>query len=284
MPLLFPLLLSVLGGAALLFLLWLLAAAPSARRADPELFQEVLYAHRGLFDLSQGVAENSLAAFSLAAERGFGIELDVQLSSDGTPMIFHDKTLDRACGVSGRLCEKSERELAELSLFGIPDARIPTLAEVLTLVDGRVPLLVEIKEHPSPSAVSSAVAPLLDTYRGRYLVEAFHPLSLLWFRRHRPAVLRGQLSSAFLRNPKTRTPRYAILHFFLLNFLSRPDFIAYKLHDRASPVIRILRALFGVPLLGWTARTEAEYGAPGFDTLIFEGDISKKTKGTEHEA
>ena len=283
MPLFVTILVSVLGAATLLFLLWLLAAAPGARRAETDFFREVCYAHRGLHDLSEKIPENSIPAFALAAERGFGIELDVQLSSDGVPMVFHDETLERVCGVSGRLCEKSAAELRALLLCGIPGTHIPTLAEVLSLVDGRVPLLVEIKEHPSPSACAEAAAKLLDAYRGAYLVEAFHPLALHWFRKKRPQVIRGQLSAAFLRDPKTRAPRYAVLHFFLLNFLARPDFIAYDLHHRSSGVIRILRGLFGVPLFGWTAKTEEEYRVRGFDTLIFEGELPEKPKGTDYE-
>lgn len=283
MPLFVTLLISVLGAATLLFLLWLLAAAPGAKRAETDFFREIRYAHRGLHDLSRQIPENSIPAFALAVERGFGIELDVQLSSDGVPMVFHDETLDRVCGVSGRLCERSCEELRALSLFGIPDTHIPTLAEVLSLVDGRVPLLVEIKEHPTPRASAEAAARLLDGYRGAYLVEAFHPFALGWFRKNRPQVIRGQLSAAFLRDPKTRGARYAVLHFFLLNFLARPDFIAYDLHHRDAGVIRILRRLFGVPLFGWTAKTEEEYAVRGFDTLIFEGEIPEKPKGTEHE-
>lgn len=284
MPLIALIPLSVLAGITLLLLLWLLAAAPGARRAEIDLFKEIPYAHRGLHDLARGIPENSVPAFALAAERGFGIELDVQLSSDGVPMVFHDATLDRVCGVSGRLCDKSAVELRELTLCGIPGTHIPTLSEVLSLVDGRVPLLVEIKEHPSPSRSAEAAARLLDGYDGAYIVEAFHPLALRWFRKHRPRVLRGQLSAAFLRDRETRAPKYALLHFFLLNFLARPDFIAYDLHHRNSCVIRILRALFGVPLFGWTARTEDEYAVHGFDTLIFEGDLPEKPKGVEHEA
>lgn len=283
MPFPVTLAISLLAGATLLFLLWLLAAAPGPRRPEIDLFKQVLYAHRGLHDLDNSIAENSIPAFALAVERGFGIELDVQLSSDGVPMVFHDATLDRVCGTPGRLCERSSSELRRLKLFGIEGTHIPTLAEVLSLVNGRVPLLVEIKEHPSPARSAEETAKLLDKYCGPYIVEAFHPFALLWFRKHRPMVLRGQLSAAFLKDSGTRAPRYAILHLFLLNFLARPDFIAYDLHHRRSLVIRILRALFGVPLFGWTAKTEAEYNVFGFDTLIFEGEIQRNKESSAHE-
>ena len=283
MPVFLTVLFSVLGGATLIFLLWLLAAAPGNRRPETDLFKEILYAHRGLHDLSRGIAENSIPAFALAAERGFGIELDVQLSADGIPMVFHDATLDRVCGVPGRLSEKTSAELRSLTLFGIAGTHIPTLAEVLSLVDGRVPLLVEIKEHPSPKASAAAAAKLLDDYNGPYIVEAFHPFALQWFSKNRPGVIRGQLSAAFLRDPKTRGVSYAILHFFLLNFLSRPDFIAFDLHHRNALSISVLRAFFGVPLFGWTAKTEEEYAVQGFDTLIFEGDVPEKPKGITYE-
>lgn len=273
--------LSILAGLALAFLLWLFAAAPKMHPRGRSLCL-VHYAHRGLFDLSRGIPENSLPAFLEAARAGVGIELDVQLSSDGVPMVFHDAELFRACGVPGRLCEKSFSELQSLSLFGISGVRIPTLAEVLSLVGGRVPLLIEIKANPSPIAVAKATSALLDSYPGAYLIESFHPLALLWFRLRRPEVPRGQLSRAFLRHAETRRAGHLVLHFFLLSFLTRPDFIAYDLRDRGSAVIRILRALFSVPLLGWTAKGEGDQAVRGFDALIFEGE-PPKTKGSDHE-
>ncbi len=260
-----------------LFLLWLFLAAPGRKRPETVELARVHYAHRGLHDAAAGVPENSLAAFARAIERGCGIELDVQLSSDGIPIVFHDATLDRVCGRAGRVCELTAAELTAIPLGG-SEQRIPTLAEVLDLVGGRVPLLVEIKYYRVPRTVAARAAALLDAYRGAYLIESFHPLAVAWFRRHRPSVVRGQLSMDYLKKKpdRRRRPYDLALHLFLTNFLSRPDFIAYDLHDRSTLALRVLTKIFQPTLFGWTAKNERDLTADGFAAFIFEskGDLS----------
>lgn len=215
------------------------------------------YAHRGLWDDSY--PENSLAAFEMAARNGFGIELDIQLSKDKKVMVFHDYDLKRMCGVDKKLCDLTYSELSELSLNGT-QYKIPTLSDVLKLVDGRVPLLIELKgENQNTEACQKAVA-FLDKYDGPFCVESFNPLLLSWMKKHRPRFSRGQLVTVLNKKTKGRSP---ILNFalsnMLLNFLSRPDFVAVDMKIEKSIKVRICEKLFSAEVFVWTVRSNKDY-------------------------
>ena len=142
--------------AALVVLYFLMIMPRIVYKPDTSPFMEWLYAHRGLHDNAEKVPENSLIAFRKAVEGGFGIELDVQMSRDGVPVVFHDFTLKRMCGVEGRVCDYSYDELRRFSLIGSGE-RIPKFAEVLKLVNGRAPLIVELKTERTDMSVCRAV-------------------------------------------------------------------------------------------------------------------------------
>ena len=175
------------------------------KKPDMSLFRTRLYAHRGLHDNSSKAPENSMAAFRKAVEAGYGIELDVQLSADKVPVIFHDFSLQRACKVNGQVRDYTFRELRQLRLFD-SDERIPSLKEFLAMVDGRVPLIVEYKSEDPDMTVCEKTDPLLRAYKGSYCIESFNPLVLYWYRKKRPGVVRGQLSDGFIYDPKYRRP------------------------------------------------------------------------------
>ena len=268
---------SILGGCLLLFLLFLLVrrylTAPNKRRDGVERLLGVELAHRGLHE-NPPLPENSLGAFQAAVDAGFGIELDVQLSADGIPVVFHDQSLDRVCGISGSTRDYPFEKLATTPLFGQPETGIPSFADVLKTVGGRVPLLVEIKgEDPDFVSTCEKTAALLDAYSGEYWVESFNPLAIAWFKKNRPAVLRGQLAMAYSRHDKYKgKPKYRILQSFLLNFRARPDFIAYRVADADDRALRRLRRVYRVPVMLWTVKTpEDRAAAAGFDGVIFEG-------------
>ena len=181
--------------------LYFLAVMPRMTgRADPAPFNTKFFAHRGLHDNKSGAPENSMPAFRKAVEKGYGIELDVQLSSDGVPVIFHDLDLARACGVQGLVRERTYEELQTLRLFG-SEEKIPALKDFLEMVDGRVPLIVEFKSEDSDLTLCRVIAPMLRAYKGAYCIESFNPLVLLWYRIHQPKVMRGQLSDGFIHIP-----------------------------------------------------------------------------------
>ena len=224
------------------------------RRADMTDLQTD-YAHRGLY--GGEIAENSLPAFAKAVEARYGIELDVQLSRDQIPMVFHDDTLERVCGVPGRLSDYTCRELQSFRLNG-GDCTIPTLAEVLELVDGRVPLLVEFKH--APTTLCEVVCPMLDAYDGAFCVESFDPILLKWMREHRPKYPRGQLVRNSLKYHDLHNVfADAGLTLLFSHFLSRPDFVAYDVAMRGNLSLFLCRTLFHVPMFGWTVRDENTY-------------------------
>ena len=261
----------IIIGAVLfvLFALYLVMLKPK-RASGLKEFTAVRYAHRGLH--RDGAAENSMSAFRLAVERGYGIELDVRLSSDGVPVVFHDDTLDRVTGKSGRVNQYTAAELSEIKLSGTDDG-IPTLLDVLSLVSGRVPLLVEIKEDAGDSCVSTEAARILSGYNGPYIVESFNPLSLRNFGKALPAVPLGILSHKYMKYEKYRKPLYYILQIMLLNRIAGVSFVAYD-HSHRSFSLWLLRRLFGAVTFAFTVRSkkeEKEAKKRGFDTVIFEG-------------
>ncbi len=260
------------GALALLFLLYLFLIAPGKRRKITDIYTHHIYAHRGLH--GNGVPENSLAAFRLAVENGYGIELDVQLSRDGIPVVFHDGTLARMCGdtVTGGPVDYTAEELSAMPLAGTGET-IPTFREVLDLVDGRVPLVIEIKNDGDCIATCRAAEELLRTYRGLFCIESFNPLAVAFFKKARPDVVRGVLSERFMKEKHLRKPLYLVLQFLLINVLARPDFIAYDFRDAGKSLsFRLARAL-GAHTVAWTVRSEEDAALAkenGFDTIIFE--------------
>ena len=171
----------------LLYIFVLLRPGKAAVYPDAVL---VDYAHRGAH--GDGIPENSMAAFARAADNGCGIELDVQLSKDGQVMVFHDTYLERMTGMPGKCGDYTAEELSAIRLAGTEET-IPTFRDVLALVHGRVPLLVELKGESLDTAVCAPTAALLRGYSGKFIVESFNPCLLGWFARHEPKMIRGLL-------------------------------------------------------------------------------------------
>ena len=208
-----------------------------------------------------------MKAFALAAEAGYGMELDVQLSRDGQLVVFHDDTLERVCGVPGRVDAMDWAQLRCLRLCGTEE-RIPLLAEVLGVVDGRTPLIVELKAGTRNRELCQKTRALLDSYRGDVCVESFHPGIVAWFRFHAPDYLRGQLAmpaGRYVLAGHSRV-RSFVLGNTLCNFWGKPEFIAYALGPRPLAV-RIAEGM-GAMKVGWTARDSA--AERGRDAVIFE--------------
>ena len=244
------------------------AVAPGhLNRRQRDVFRGVNYTHRGLHSRDRSVPENSLPAFRQAAREGYGIELDVRLSKDGEVVVFHDDTLDRVCGVHARVDELSWDELRTLRLYGTKE-QIPLFSDVLRSIDGAEALIVEIKNGPRNRELCEKTKALLDGYRGNVCIESFNPLIVAWFRVHARHLVRGQLATSLSDYTRDGQPVAAgfVLHNTLLNFLSRPQFIAYRI-GRRPPLVRLCTAL-GALNIGWTShepRSERTH-----DAVIFE--------------
>lgn len=227
------------------------------------------YAHRGLH--GKEIPENSLAAFKAAIDKGFGIELDVQLSSDGTVMVFHDYDLSRMTGISKKLCSLSANELKALSLANT-DQYIPAFEEVLATVNGAVPLLVELKGETLDASLCPKVAQLLKNYKGDYCIESFNPFLLKEMRKYLPNAYYGQLYTNVCRDKQ----KYSVLNILLVgmvfNFLARPNFIAYNKKDRNSFPVKFTTKFYKAPKFVWTvnSREEREIAKENGEYAIFE--------------
>ena len=249
--------LSAIASVALLFfLLYILVFARPRARKSPTKALLCDYAHRGLH--GHGTPENSLEAFEKACQAGYGIELDVQLSRDGVVMVFHDYTLIRMTSKDGKVCEYDAAELQKLSLAGT-EQKIPTFSEVLSLVNGRVPLLVELKGENLDSSLCPKVAELLKAYKGAYCIESFNPLLVRNMRKLMPDIFYGQLYTNVVREKKKASALNIILTLMGFNFLARPDFIAYNYEYRSSFPVRLTTKLYKAEKFIWTARSREEY-------------------------
>ncbi len=216
------------------------------------------YAHRGLHD--ETFPENSMGAFRQAAEAGYGMELDVHLLADGQLAVIHDSSLKRTAGVDKKIEELTAAELTAYRLQDTEEA-IPLFADVLKMVGGRVPLIVEIKtDGNNASAVTEATCRMLQDYQGLYCVESFDPRSIAYVRKHYPDFVRGQLAHNSLRE---KSPVPIILRFLLtyqlMNWFVVPDFIAYRYCDRKTFSNFLCRKLWHIQGVSWTLTDMEQY-------------------------
>ena len=251
----------------ILILLYLLALRGRTRHPLLRKLRRWKYAHRGLH--GNGVPENSMAAFRLALENGYGIELDVHLLADGNLAVIHDASLLRTAGVDVKIEDLTTRELTNYPLEGTMET-IPTFQQVLELFAGKAPMIVELKpENGNHDALTATACKMLQAYKGLYCMESFDPRCIRWLKKNRPDILRGQLAHNSLHEPG-KVPY--ILRFVMTNLLSNfwntPDFIAYRYCDRNRLSVRIARKLWKIQGVAWTLKTTEE-----FDTAVKENWI-----------
>jgi glycerophosphoryl diester phosphodiesterase len=235
----------------------------SPRRSLRWLTQRPI-AHRGLHDRREQRPENTLAAFNAAAEAHYGIECDVHLSSDGIPIVFHDNELERLTGTGGRVRERTAAELGDLRILGTAEW-IPTLDELLSLVAGRVPILIELKSiRGNDEGLAFSVVERLSDYPGPAAVMSFEPELIAEVKAADSSLCRGLTAIGRWRT--------ASAYMSVARDLD-VDFVSYAINDLPTPMPIIWRYLFGVPLICWTVRTpaQAKKAARWTDQITFEG-------------
>ena len=240
--------------------------APASDAARVGWLKGHAYAHRGLH--GAGLVENSPSAFAAAIARGFGIECDVQRSRDGEAMVFHDWDLDRLTGETGQVKARDAADLARIALGGTGDT-IPTLADLLARVAGKVPLLIEIKSKREVrfAPLCFAVRRALEGYRGPVAVMSFDPRVVRWFSVQAPRIVRGLVVTE--EGGRTLS---GIFRRHLSLWQARPEFLAYDIRDLPSRFASAQQRR-GLPLLTWTVRSEelAERARLHADAPIAEG-------------
>ena len=250
-------------------ILYVLSTMCKAYHSELDVLQNWNYAHRGLH--SDGVPENSMEAFRLAKEAEYGIELDVHLLADGNLAIMHDSLLQRTTGAPGRIEDLTTEQLINYHLEGT-GYTIPLFRDVLDMIDGAVPLIVEIKAVGSNyMELCEKACNMLKDYSGVYCMESFDPRCIRWLRKNRPELIRGQLTeNYFVNDTSAKVPwilKFMLIH-QMLNFLLLPDFVAYRFSDRKTFSNVLVEKLWGAKSVAWTLRTQEDY-----DIAVKEGRI-----------
>ncbi len=253
---------------AVLIILYIYALSGRVGFADFRDFKKVRFAHRGLY--GNGVPENSLWAFQRALDRGYGIEFDVHLLADGELAVIHDHSLKRTASRDVNIEDLTLEELDNYRLEGTAE-KIPTLKEVLELYDGKLPLIIELKStSDNVDKLCLNTAYLLKSYKGKYCVESFDPRCVRWFMKHSPQIIRGQLSQNYFKTKNNKVPLFykVIMTLLLTNFLTKPDFVAFKFDDRNSLSFKICTKLHKLQGVGWTIRGEENIALAEKENII----------------
>lgn len=235
-----------------------------------DLFQswlvEKYIAHRGLHN--EKLPENSLGAIQNAIDKNLPIEIDVHEIKDGTLVIFHDKSLQRVTGKDGYIHNLTAEDLKDHKILGT-EFSIPTLKEVLDLVNGQIPILFELKNEGKVGSLEKKFLDEIKDYQGEYAIQSFNPFTLEWFKNHAPEIIRGQLAS-FFKNQNFSFFKKLFLKKMAFNKVSQPHFISYKVEDLPN---RYVKKYKNLPLLAWTVQSQEEYMAvlKHCDNIIFEG-------------
>jgi glycerophosphoryl diester phosphodiesterase len=233
-------------------------------------------AHRGLHDASKGIVENSVSAVRAAMGKGLAVEVDLQCAANHMPIVFHDATLDRLTSATGPVAARDPEALTQIPLHGSADC-ILSLPALLRLVNGHVPLILEVKSTWTRDGTFEAnIAKMLASYRGPVAVMSFDPYSVAAFREAAPFLPRGLIAERFddpRHWPQLSLRQRLTMRNLLTATIARPNFIAYDI--RALPALAplVARFLFGLPLLTWTVRSkeERERALLFADAMIFEG-------------
>ncbi len=227
---------------------------------------ETPIAHRGLHN--KECPENSLPAFQNAIDAGYPIEIDVQIIADGTVVVFHDESLSRLTDNDGYIKFLNKSDLDILRLKDSKE-KIPTFEEVLKFVNGRTPILIEIKNSNKVGELEKKVIEILKDYKGEFAIQSFNPYVLEYFYKHAPNILRGQLAGYFKKEKLSFFKKYALKRMLLNKKISHPNFISYEAKKIPNRFIRKYKKL---PLLAWTVRSQTEYlkVVKYCDNVIFE--------------
>ena len=227
------------------------------------MFKEsYIITHRGIHD-NINIYENTLEAFKLSIKKGYAIELDVRMTKDKQIVVFHDNNTKRLTKKDLIVEENTYQELNNQNIL-----HIPLLTEVLELVKGKVPLLIEIKPTKKDYELSTNLMTILNNYEGKYAIQSFNPKVLYWFRKNYPQILRGQLSMKYTKHKISSIKKY-ILSKMLFNKITKPNFISYKYNELNIEQIKKYKKQ-NIYVIGWTITNEKEYNhyKKYYDNLI----------------
>ena len=231
-------------------------------------------AHRGLH-FGTAVPENSLLAFQKSIDADIPIECDIQFIKDETFVVFHDDTLERLTGVQGKISDLTLSHLKNLYLYKTKE-QIPTLEKLLTLVNGRVPILIEIKGRTFSSTKGNILKNILKDYSGEIALQSFNPMALTWCKKNIPHVPRGMISYDWC-NSGLKLYQKLLLRYMFFFFQVSPSFISIRSDYLDSPIINIIREKTNIPTLGWAIKSahEVMQYKKLMNNFIFENFVPK---------
>lgn len=231
-------------------------------------------AHRGLFNKEN--PENSLAAFKNAVDNNYGIELDIQFTKDKKIVVFHDDTLERMANDKRAVSNITYEELSKLKLLNTGES-IPLLEDVIKIVDGKVPIIIEIKNCKNIIELGQETYKIMKEYKGKYTIQSFNPTVIEWYKKNAKEVIRGQLSGTY-NNQKSKMSflERFVLKNLLLDFKSKPHYICYELQGLPNLRVSQLRKK-GIMVISWTIKNkiDMEKGYKYSDNIIFDSFMPK---------
>jgi glycerophosphoryl diester phosphodiesterase len=213
-------------------------------------------AHRGLHSKDKKVPENSLLAFEKAMEKGYSIELDLNVLKDGTVVSFHDVNLKRLCNDPRILSDLNKEDIQDLKLLNTNE-HIATLEDVLKLVNQKVPLLIELKPHGNVIFLCESFMQVMKDYQGVYAIFSFHPKVVQWFKNNYPEVIRGQIAEFFKNNNQMSKLSKYLMKSMFFNRFTKPDFVSYGIYDMPNKYLdRLMKK--GMTVISYAAKTQEE--------------------------
>lgn len=224
---------------------------------DCEWIKNGYFAHRGLHTRDLSIPENTRTAYQLAVNEGYGIELDINHLKDGTIVCFHDEDFKRLCGIDKRLQDETYEEIKDYHILNTQET-IPTLQEVLQIVNRKVPLLIELKPYGNFDLLCENFMKIMDEYQGTWAMHSFHPKILIWFKKNRPEVIRGQITEYFIDNHDMSKMEKFLMKRMALNFLTKPDFINYGMRDLPNRFVNRAKRK-GIVIIGYSSTNQEEF-------------------------
>ena len=249
----------------------------NSRKTKMAEFEKVYITHRGLFN-NTDIPENSIEAFKGTVKNGFGTELDVQLTKDNKLVVFHDESLKRICGIDANLRDLSYEELEKLNLLNT-EYKIPLFKDVLDVLTRDNPLIVEIKPEGDAIKTADEAIKLLNKYDLNWTMESFNPLVVRHLKKNYPEVIRGQLCCNAFENGGNFLFNFAYTY-LLMNFLTRPDYIAYDIKNMSNLSFRIISKVFKGECVAWTIKSEEDLNKARkyYKQFIFDSFRPKSNK------
>lgn len=236
---------------------------------DISFLKGKIVAHRGMHNIYKKIPENSISAFSEAIKNGYAIEFDVHILKDDMLVVFHDDNLKRVCGIDIDIKDKTYDEIKDIKLFNTEE-HIPTFEEVLNVIDGKVPIVIEVKHDVKSNKIIDLIMEKLKDYKGKYVIKSFDPFKILYLKKNYPEVIRGQLSASFKKDKMPKIEKILLKNLFF-NFLTKPDFISYEVGALPNKHVEKFRKT--KPVFVWTIRNKSQYekAKEYGDTFIAEG-------------